>query len=80
MKIDSYTKLVLTVIALALAVIAVRPLLSPTPSYAQRAIQYKVMILGMNFPDQASLARLNEMGKEGWDIATVIGATAVMKK
>jgi hypothetical protein len=39
MRIDTYTRIVLTVIALALAVIAFRPLIHPVPAAAQSSSQ-----------------------------------------
>ena len=43
MKIDMFTRAMLAIIALALTVIAVRPLLAPTQSYAGRKIDYKLV-------------------------------------
>jgi hypothetical protein len=78
MKIDRYTKVVLTVVALALALIAMRPLFSPTPSYAARAIEYKVVNYGTGGP--AKEKRLNEMGKDGWDLVLDVDGLMVMKR
>ena len=43
MKIDRFTKAMLAIIALTLVVIAVKPLLIPTQSYAARKIEYKLV-------------------------------------
>jgi hypothetical protein len=43
MLIDRYTKVVLTFIAIALGMIAVRPILAPSVSLAAKPIEYKVL-------------------------------------
>lgn len=69
MKIDRYTTLLLTVIAVALVVIAVRPSLSPVPSYAARSVEYKLMKF-VEDPQKMEVL-LNKLGKEGWDMAGI---------
>jgi hypothetical protein len=79
MRIDGYTKALLTIIALALVVIAVRPLLSPTPSYAAKVILYKVY--GQPGFDTNSMEfELNNLGRQGWDFAGVAGNRIIMKQ
>jgi hypothetical protein len=64
---DWYTKAVLTVIATALATIALRPGLVPTPSYAARKIEYKVVRAFA--PIESAL---NELGNDRWDVAGIV--------
>ena len=54
MKIDMFTRAMLAIIALALTVIAVRPLLAPTPSYAGRKIEYKLVDFSLLWLNQHS--------------------------
>lgn len=77
MKIDRYTKVVLTVIALALVVVATRPVLSPTHSYAARSIEYK-LVAGPSYEDVET--KLKVVGKEGWDVAGVLDRAHVLVK
>jgi hypothetical protein len=44
MTVDRYTKAVLTVIALALVVLAARPWLETSPAWAQTAAKYEVVV------------------------------------
>ena len=79
MTIDRYTKVMLTVIALSLALIAMRPLFSPTPSYAARAIEYKLV----SHDGRASLLmekELQQLGKEGWELVWEIYGSFVLKR
>ena len=86
MKIDRYTKVVLTVIAITLTVIALKPLSDPKPSYAARAIEYK---LGL-FPQPPSVSwerSFNEFGEQGWELVAIqpgppggMGTLAIFKR
>lgn len=64
MLIDRYTKVVLTFIAIALGVIAVRPILTPSVSLAAKPIEYKVLASR----GEPSEAYLNEHGQAGWEL------------
>jgi len=79
MPTDRYTKIVLTLIAMLLAVIAFKPLLHPTPSYAAHPTQYKVVETPQLWrggwrPEQkaAVMAQatqiLNGWAKDGWEV------------
>ena len=70
MRTDWYAKTVLTVIAVALATIALRPLLVPTPGYAAPVIEYKVTSYNQRQP-QAFEASLNDLGKQGWELVAL---------
>ncbi|HXZ43459.1 MAG TPA: hypothetical protein VEH53_01430 [archaeon] len=86
MKIDRYTKVVLTVIAITLIIIALKPLSDPKPSYAARAIEYK---LGL-FPQPPSVSwerSFNEFGEQGWELVAIqpgppggMGTLAIFKR
>jgi hypothetical protein len=67
MKLDRYTKTVLTVIAGLLALWVLRPTLTGTPSYAANPIQYKVVESLRGSPETT----LNQHGKEGWELVWV---------
>ncbi len=69
MKTDWYTKILLTLIAVALTLLAGRPVFVPTPSYAERPIEYKVFSF-QHLSRDAAEAQLNKLGKAGWDLAT----------
>ena len=79
MRGDWYTKTVLTVIALALATLAVKPLVTPSPSYAARPIEYKLTKVP-NWFAHPSEDILNKLGQEGWDIAYGFGEFIVLKR
>jgi hypothetical protein len=83
MRIDWYTKVVLTLIALALATIALRTTLEPSASYAARAIQYKAFQQRSSSPRSAAEdleTSLNKLGADGWDFAGMSGSFVVMKR
>jgi hypothetical protein len=65
MKPDLYTKAVLTVIALLLAVIALRPVLIPRPVHAATGHTYKV---DDTYTDVQRLLDINSA--EGWEVVT----------
>ena len=44
MRIDLYTKAVLTVIALLLAAVAIRPMFQPQPTFAQSGTSYAYLV------------------------------------
>jgi hypothetical protein len=67
MKIDRYTKTVLTVIAGLLALLLLRPMLTSTPSYAANPVQYKAV----DARGGSMEAVLNQLGKEGWEVVWV---------
>ena len=73
MKIDRYTRITLTIIALSLAVIAARLSFNPVPSYAARAVEFKVGT-AQSFP--ALESALNQFGKDGWDLAASLPPTS----
>jgi len=82
MNVDRYTKLVLVVIALALVMIAGRPLLRPTPGYAARTVEYRQSFLSFHedwgFNDkqvkEMNLRHdtLNTLGKQGWEVVAAV--------
>jgi hypothetical protein len=65
-----------------LTVIAIRPLLSPSPSNAQRSLQYKVSLFSAPVNEQRMEVKLNELGRQGWDTASEFGGgnVLIMKK
>ncbi|HYL80258.1 MAG TPA: hypothetical protein VEU07_05565 [Candidatus Acidoferrum sp.] len=70
MRIDRYTKLVLTLIAVALTVIAIRPLSDPRPSYAAGSVEYKLTLVQQ--PPSPSWERtFNELGAQGWELVAI---------
>ncbi len=86
MQIDRYTKIVLTVIAIALTVIALTPLSATRPSYAARAIEYKLGLLPQ--PPSVSWEKsFNEFGEQGWELVAIqpgasggMGTLAIFKR
>jgi len=70
MKESRFTKVLLIIIIVLLALNIVLPILSnPMPSYAARLIQYKVSEMAGGAGDTEKI--LNEYGKEGWELITV---------
>ena len=69
MKFDLFTKISLIIIVVLLALNIILPILSsPTPSYAAKNIQYKVINSGKVSRDKENFEKLfNEYGKEGWE-------------
>ena len=67
MKIDRYTKTVLTVIAGLLALLLLRPMLTGTPTYAANPVQYKAVDARGGSVETV----LNQHGKEGWEVVWV---------
>ena len=80
MRIDGYTRALLTAIALALTVLAVRPLLAPAPSYAARAIEYRIISVPDSTRNNVLLEKLNSLGKDGWEAILFVGDGVVMKR
>jgi hypothetical protein len=77
MNVDRYTKALLTIIALALVVIAARPLFTPSPSYAAKA-EYKVFRHAQAVAEVES--QLNDLGRQGWEFVGSIGNGIVVKR
>lgn len=78
MRTDGYTRALLTIIALALVVIAVRPLLVPVPSHAARKIEYKLVSGGLS-DDQTAL-ELNQLGNAGWEAVAATPRHVILKR
>ena len=72
MKIDRYTKMLLSIIAIALTVIAFRSALGPGPSYAARSIEYKVIGPVNPFSGNTGERPLNDAGKAGFEVVGVM--------
>lgn len=79
MPIDRYTKIVLTLIAVLLAVIAVKPFVEPAPSQAAKSIGYKAVDIG-GWSLESVERDLNQFGRQGWDLVTVSGKGAFFKR
>jgi len=67
MKIDRYTKAVLTVIAGLLALLLLRPMITGTPSYAANPVQYR----SVDARGGSVETVLNQLGREGWEVVWV---------
>ena len=73
MKGDLFSRTLLIIIVVLLALNIVLPILSnPMPSYAARPIQYKISeeMAGARVAGDIEKI-LNEYGKEGWELITV---------
>jgi hypothetical protein len=69
MQTDLVTKTLLSVIATLLAILVVRPDFTPSPSYAAKPIEYKVISQKVEtFPELE--AALNSYGSEGWELVS----------
>ena len=69
MKFDLFTKISLIIIVVLLALNIILPILSsPTPSYAAKNIQYKVINYEEAGGKESFEKLLNEYGKEGWEL------------
>ena len=81
---DRFFKASLVVIILLLAVIALRPFVSPQPALAGPHFQYLVVTVGPNFADVQ--AALNKYSAQGWELdapvysAEVPGFTLIFRK
>lgn len=71
MKVGWYTRVLLTVIAVSLAVLATQPFLVPPQSYAARPIEYRLLPVILQTSRSDVRKELVEEGQAGWDIAVV---------
>ena len=69
MKFDLFTKISLIIIIVLLALNIIMPILSsPTPSYAAKNIQYKVVNSeGVPYEKESFEMLFNEYGKKSWE-------------
>ena len=68
MKIDSFVRVLLIIIATLLVLNVILPMLSnPSVSYAAKNVEYKVVDASkLDYGPQLEIF-LNELGKEGWE-------------
>lgn len=82
MRNDLMSKLLLGLIALFLGIIAVRPLVAPTPSAAAKPVRYRIVEdtgrpLRPEFKDFEQL--LNRVGAEGWELIALARGGVILK-
>jgi hypothetical protein len=63
---NRFSKVCLMVIALSLAIIALRPIVSPQP--ARAANHYKYLFERINWQPESIQDELNKRGAEGWEL------------
>lgn len=79
---NKITKILLALIALFLGILALRPLVTPTPSAAAKPVRYRVIEdtgrpLRPEFREFESL--LNRVGGEGWDLVGLSRGAVILK-
>ena len=82
MKDDKILKILLALIALFLGILALRPLVTPTPSAAAKPVRYRIIEdtgrpLRPEFREFESL--LNRAGSEGWDLVALSRGAVILK-
>ena len=82
MKDDTISKILLALIALFLGILALRPLVTSTPSAAAKPVRYRVIedtgrALRPEFREFESL--LNRAGGEGWDLVALSRGAVILK-
>ncbi len=73
MKSDFLIKVLLSVVALLLSISLVFQLISSTPSYGQKAVQYQYKVISAESFVSIAAAEdsLNKNGQEGWELVTL---------
>jgi len=79
---DRISRLLLGLIALLLGIIAVRPLVIPTPSAAAKPVRYRIIEdtgrpLRPEFKEFEQL--LNRVGAEGWEVTALARGAVILK-
>lgn len=82
MKDEKILKILLALIALFLGILALRPLVTPTPSAAAKPVRYRIIEdtgkpLRPEFREFESL--LNRVGSEGWDLVALSRGAVILK-
>jgi len=83
MRDDKITTILLGLIALFLGILALRPLVAPTPSSAAKPVRYRIIEdtakpLRPEFQDFEKL--LNQVGNQGWDLVTLVRGTVILRQ
>jgi hypothetical protein len=78
MTTERYTRLVLTIVAFALVVIAGRLLMATDRSEAARPIEYRYVMYTQSYTRDEEI--LNRLGREGWEVVTATHQGFLLKR
>lgn len=83
MRDDRISKLLLGLIALFLGILALRPLVTPTPSAAAKPVRYRIIEdtvrpLRPEFREFEKL--LSQVGNEGWELVALVRGAVILKQ
>ncbi len=83
MKTDKISRLLLGLIALFLGILALRPLVTPSPSAAAKPVRYRIIEdtgrpLRPEFQEFERL--LNQVGNDGWELVALVRGAVILKQ